>query len=347
MFVHPPTVVNSSPNQDSVLGLIVTGDSCLEILQWIALEWARTSVCAELATLKAQPHRTVNEYCEAFPHLIVFANDEGQVTGTCTQEELLAALLRGKRHEYSDEAKELFRKYFLSNREKLPLLTIHSFDGEHRDFLNNEVPSSAQQSFAGRSSVEIGYSQDAILKGDKREHFRTFDFTVMGDRQREWLKRESTYKPACEVRKPELKFVDPVVVHSEGERQAQLMTARRFTVSAAQRAKYEAKLLADVAAYHEKDQKRREEARLYDVFVKTDAVKAAEAQDVFGESLLIRAIQRVKAVRQMSRKGTISKSAVEEAKEYLMGLLIQVQLEDHPIVIKFMRQEDLNLATNF
>src|SRR5437762_10333045 len=62
MLHHSNQVVNFSPeNQDSVLGRIVAGESCLELLQnikrFIAYGRAMAEIRAELAALRARRHR--------------------------------------------------------------------------------------------------------------------------------------------------------------------------------------------------------------------------------------------------------------------------------------------------
>ncbi len=82
------------------------------------------------------------------------------------------------------------------------------------------------------------------------------DVDRQGDCKRAWL----TKHPHCELPKPEPTFVDGVVAHSEGERQAKWTAPfARSRVSKAQRAFYEAKLFADVAAYRAKEQSQIEE----------------------------------------------------------------------------------------
>jgi len=238
MLHNSHLVVNSPPkNQGSVLGhVVVACESCLELLvniaRWKALDRAMSEVRAELAALRATYESapvdrndeplfalSVYEYCEAFPHLIVFSNDGNQVIGTCTQEEFLAALQGNvaKEDKWSPEAKERFRNYFLSDKEKLPLPCIQgiqakyhlrpktkvalplvpSFDGEHRDYLVNQDAARTQKSFAGCDSAEIGYGHGAPLKGDRPEAFQTLNFAAMGDRERAWLTKDREQEPAC------------------------------------------------------------------------------------------------------------------------------------------------------
>jgi hypothetical protein len=194
-------VVYPSPLEGSVLGRIVAGDSVLgQLLYWVAFCNANArllaSVQAELAALRKQQAQSKDNCLH------------GIRRQWCALCEL---------HEYTPQAKEAFKSYFLTNKQKLLLPYIPgieakhhfkpitkvarplmpSFDGEHRDYLSNEDAASAQKRFAGRDSVEIGYGQDAELKCDGVESFRSLNFTAMGVRERAWLKKESGKEPAC------------------------------------------------------------------------------------------------------------------------------------------------------
>ncbi len=350
MFVPSHQVASPPPkHQGSVLGRIVTGDSRLgQLLYWIAFCNANArllaSVQAELAELRTQhrdylaelhhvsefkPYRPnskstcakfqndeplfalkVGEYCKAFPHLIVFADEDGYVTGTCTQEQLLTALL----------VTELTKLVNLRKRQTLTKeKCLHGMPEQWCSLCEtnekiDSVPYSPPSDFIAnqlKSRKEKGASDCRVSSPEELDVF--FDNLTR-------------------------KVVQHVVVRQRKETHTEPHTAEEQAWLMEWYAAEE--WCAAVKSAHQKPI----EVPLLD----STPARTNRVSEYNAERQLTCATRRYVIVCHMFRKGKISASAVEQAKEYLKGLLRAEQKDDHPIVkeeLTFVRKQDMNLAT--
>jgi len=460
MFVPSHQVASPPPkHQGSVLGRIVTGDSRLgQLLYWIAFCNANArllaSVQAELAELRTQhrdylaelhhvsefkPYRPnskstcakfqndeplfalkVGEYCKAFPHLIVFADEDGYVTGTCTQEQLLTALL----------VTELTKLVNLRKRQTLTKeKCLHGMPEQWCSLCEtnekiDSVPYSPPSDFIAnqlKSRKEKGASDCRVSSPEELDVFfdnltrKVVQHVVVRQRkethtephtaeEQAWLMEwyaaeewcaavksahqkpievpfgpltkaiaesgrptfrdlfgkllESTRKEAANLRltAPRQRLEEYAARHKNGES----VTVRHLPNWCSTCKQYmtwshdgptgipcNVPVLSLSFAQWNIEQVKNVIAKWQGVLDSTPA-RTNRVSEYNAERQLTCATRRYVIVCHMFRKGKISASAVEQAKEYLKGLLRAEQKDDHPIVkeeLTFVRKQDMNLAT--
>ena len=362
-MTHHPTVVLCAPFTDS---LVVTDPPSNPALGEIFIHANRPAIKCVVPTAEVVTHR---DYVAELHHVSEFPEPEAPIS---RNDEPLFTRGRWKRvveHMTFGRGTALYRKQL--NGGTFALVVKYG-DGERTLVIDAahwitpiETLLHVKMQKVKKFTVPAGWPKptDPTEKNPfprwKLDRFAKYfrsTFTVRSTSH--WTNKHE--QPACECRNPQPKFVDPVIVHSEGERQAQTALPRP-RVSAAECARYEAKLFADVATYRAKDQSRTEAAPALTKYAKLywEFCVNFEFPKVYDEEAMGKAAEQLmesvpneyleSLVRSAAHRGLLEGSFQQQESGFDGGA--KRTRSRHYVLgkrgndLSFVRQQDVNLAT--